>query len=103
MPRHAHCLSCLPASCVFRSDRVTIREREVERKEEEDVERERKRQAELRKKESQKVCHFHPCLSSLCYSLPPSLPPSLGLISWWRQLWLRSCRQEWGAWPLRRW
>ena len=40
---------------LFRLDRVTIRERVEQEKEEEAVDKEKKRQAELRKRESQRV------------------------------------------------
>ena len=51
------CVSCKPSVLVLRArlDRVTIRERKEVEKEEVAVEKEKKRQADLRKKESQRL------------------------------------------------
>lgn len=52
---------CLPIACptLYRSDRITVKERERLEAEEENVEAARKKQEEERKKESQKVCYTH--------------------------------------------
>ena len=46
-----------PFSASYRSDRITVKERERLEAEEENMEAARKKQEEARKKESQKVCY----------------------------------------------
>ena len=91
---------CSPLPCPYcasyRSDRITVKERERLEAEEENMEAARKKQEEERKKESQKVCYTHIGAWDAvmqCQCQTNHLLSSV-LCSWCHKLWLKRCRRN---------